>query len=126
MNNKLTGKMINVGGIPLHVPNDITNSCKDFHISYNNVDTKIYGCDTTALVTSDHNKFLILNGDHRKEYNEIIVNGGGYIECLKYFISNSDLQNEMSENWHEKMEFNNGVLTIEADKEIIDLIKGGK
>lgn len=102
---KMTGKMENYGGIPLFMPNDVISNQKDFYISYNSHFSD-YGCDTTALVLErDFTKFLILNGDHTKEYNDIISNGGKYKECLEYFKNNLDKQNKLSENWYEKVIF---------------------
>lgn len=75
----LTGKMI-VG-----IPNNITAEHKDFYISYNNRDTAIYGCDTTALVKNNQEKFFILNGNHTENYNAIINNNGSFAECFDYF-----------------------------------------
>lgn len=103
----MTGKMQNFDGIPLFVPNDITNSKNDFYISYNS-HTRDYGSDTTALVLTSKefmDKFLILNGNHKKQYDEIINNGGNYNDCLEYFKNNIDLKNKLSENWDEVMTF---------------------
>ena len=119
MYNKTTGKIINAGGVPLRVPNDITDSKKDFYISYNNRDIGIYGDVTTALVlqTTEYTKFLILNGDHRQQYNEIISNGGNYEECLLYFRDNESLKSKLSENWDEKTTFINGkFITVKDDR----------
>lgn len=105
---KMTGQMKNCGGIPLFIPNDVTNVKKDFYISYNSHSSNYmgYGCDTTALVLErDFTKFLILNGDHTKEYDEIISKGGKYKDCLEYFKNNLDKQNKHSENWYEKVIF---------------------
>ena len=45
-------------------PNNIQPG-NGFYISYNSVDTPIYGSDTTALVDNNMTTFFILNGDHR-------------------------------------------------------------
>lgn len=57
-----------------------------FYVSYNNYDTDIYGCATTALVLGQMQKFYILKGDHRKQYAEII--NQGFSKCLDYYKSN--------------------------------------
>lgn len=98
---KPTGKMINAGGIPISIPNDIISSNKDFYISYNNRDIRIYGDVTTALVyeypkgISEH--YYILKGNHSKQYKNIIDNGGDIKECLEYFKSNHNLISEYSD-----------------------------
>lgn len=66
-----------------------------FYISYNDKDIADYGCDTTALVVGQMGLFLILNGDHRKEYLEIIDQG--FYKCLDYFKKNSDKINKHSD-----------------------------
>jgi len=102
MAEKITGQMRNFGGIPIYVPNDITNKQDDFYISFNTVDKRIYGDITTALVhespkgKSEH--FYILNGNHVEQYNKIINDGGGIKECLEYFKSNEKLIAKYSDN----------------------------
>lgn len=95
---KISGKIMNFNGIPLSVPNDITSKNKNFYISYNSKDITIYGNDTTALVDNDMTKFLILNGNHSKNYNLILENNGNYNDCMKYFLSNLDKKNKYSDN----------------------------
>lgn len=74
--------------VSIRRPNDTTktvieDSQTDWYTSYNNVDTRIYGCDTTALVISNQIKttfkkdkvyhgdnFYILKGDFREEYSK--------------------------------------------------------
>jgi hypothetical protein len=82
---KTTGKMMTFDGIPVLVPND-TKEAKGFYISYNNRDIGTYGSDTTALVKGQMEKFLILNGDHRKAYDELIPQG--FDACYDYFKRN--------------------------------------
>ena len=95
---KISGKIMNFNGIPCNVPNDITSENKDFYISYNSRDVEIYGTDTTALVNKDMTKFLILNGNHSKQYNDIIKNNGSYNDCINYFLDNFILKNKKSDN----------------------------
>lgn len=57
-----------------------------FYISYNSYDTDIYGSVTTALVLGQMQQFFILNGDHRKQYAEVIKQG--FDACLKYYKKN--------------------------------------
>lgn len=66
-----------------------------FFVSYNNYDTELYGSETTALVLGQMQKFYILNGDHRKQYAEII--NQGFQACLSYFKDNMMNVNKHSE-----------------------------
>jgi hypothetical protein len=66
-----------------------------FYISYNPVDISLYGDKTTALVYGQMQHFYVLNGDHRKEYKELIPLG--WQACFDYFISNQDKINKYSE-----------------------------
>ncbi|MDF2880132.1 MAG: pPPM1a [Clostridiaceae bacterium] len=92
---------MNFDGVPLFIPNDISIQTTEFYISYNDRDTSLYGDVTTALVQNNPVKFLILNGNHSKEYKEIISKGGGYSDCLEYFKNNLDKKSKFSENWDE-------------------------
>lgn len=93
----MTGRSVLYDGIKLDFPNDIIFSNEEFYISYNDRDISLYGCDTTALVDHNMTKFLVLNGDHRPQYSEIISKGGRYEECEKYFIQNQHLKSKMSD-----------------------------
>lgn len=123
----MTGKMMNFDGIPLFVPNDVTAQTNDFYISYNDRDKALYGDVTTALVSNDPVKFLILNGNHTKEYNEIIVAGGGYNGCLEYFKMNLDKKAKFSENWDEIFIFDeNGVFrAVKDSRYVADCVQSG-
>ena len=68
---------------------------KDFYISYNYKDHDIYGCETTALVIGNMEKFLILDGDHREQYEPLVEKG--LDSCLEYFNNNIHLKNKYSE-----------------------------
>lgn len=116
----MTGKMVNFDGIPVMVPNDITDVAEDFYISYNDRSIGDYGCATTALVTEEPVKFLVLNGDHRKEYNSIISNGGNYEDCVRYFRDNENLKNKYSENYDELLVFEEGKLVAIKDDRFRD------
>lgn len=71
-------------------------SYEGFHISYNSRDVNIYGDVTTALVLGQTQKSYILNGDHRKQYKEIIQQG--FEACLAYYEKHSkDAKNEFSD-----------------------------
>lgn len=83
-----------IEGHPIMVPNKVVQ-CNKFYISYNNYDTDIYGSDTTALVLGVMEKFYILNGDHRKNYNAL--KDKGFEACFEYFKNNSDLKNKNSD-----------------------------
>lgn len=98
---KITGNMMNFEGFPTFIPNIIVSNNEDFYISYNNCDIHIYGDVTTALVyefpkgKSEH--YYVLNGNHVKQYNELLTKGGGIKECLEYFKSNQDLMSKYSD-----------------------------
>ena len=68
---------------------------KNFHLSYNSSEAN-YGCDTTAIVLNG-DVFLILNGCHKKELEEI-SSKDGLVGCLNYFIKNINLSNKLSEH----------------------------
>lgn len=95
--------MENCKGISIFVPNDTFNlQEKGCCVSYNNRSINDYGCDTTALVRMDGinpTKFLILNGNHTKEYYEL----GNYKDCVEYFKRHLNQQNKNSENWDEEL-----------------------
>ena len=76
-------------------PNEIKDF-KDFYISYNLVDSNIYGSDTTAIVIGQMEKFYILNGNHSTEL-EKIAKESGLQGCLDYFNNHSDLINKYSD-----------------------------
>jgi hypothetical protein len=78
-------------GIPVSVPNEVTETNNGFYISYNNYDRSIYGSDTTALVLEESTHFLILDGDHRSNLNK------PFESCLDYFHDNARLLNKMSD-----------------------------
>jgi hypothetical protein len=44
-------------------------------------------------------KFLILNGNHTKEYKKL----GNYDDCVEFFKKHLDEKNKMSENWDEEI-----------------------
>lgn len=100
---KMTGRMEICKGIPIFAPNDTFDlQEKGCYVSYNNRSINDYGCDTTALVRMDGinpTKFLILNGNHTKEYYTL----GNYDDCVEYFKRHLDMQNKLSENWDEEV-----------------------
>lgn len=83
-----------INGIPLGIPNRISKENKYFYISYNNYDISSYGSDTTALYINETSQFLILNGNHTKEYENLNT----LEEHLKYFYFNIDKVNFRSEH----------------------------
>jgi hypothetical protein len=114
----MTGRIMNFDGIPILIPNDITLTNEDFYISFNDRDINLYGDITTALVQESHGyptKFLILNGDHTKNYNDIIVNGGTYKDCVQYFREHIILKSKFSDNYNDLMIFKDGILTTVKD-----------
>ena len=78
----------------ISTPNVVTHG-DGFFVSYNLVDTYHYGSDTTALVLGNMDKFFILNGDHRKHYQELIPKG--WDVCFEYYTNNSDQHNKRSD-----------------------------
>lgn len=93
----MTGKMQNFNGVPIMIRNDITREEKNFYVSYNDTDKQIFGDVTTALVDNNQTKFLILNGNHTKQYDEILSNGGGYPECVEYFKNHISMKSKFSD-----------------------------
>lgn len=83
-----------INGMPMHTPNTISKENKEFHVSYNNRDVSHYGSNTTALYINETSQFLVLNGDHRKEYNVLNT----LSECVAYFYANIDKANTKSEH----------------------------
>jgi hypothetical protein len=82
------------GSFQLSVPNTNING-DGFYVSYNNHDVDIYGSDTTALVFGQMQRFFILNGDHRRQYMDLIPQG--FAACLDYYKANPDRQNFRSD-----------------------------
>lgn len=83
-----------IEGIPCRIPNR-TVDYGDYYVSYNTVDSDMYGGDTTALVTNTMDKFLILYGDHRAKYAELADKG--YDACVEYFKAHIDQISKYSE-----------------------------
>lgn len=61
---------------------------RDYLISY------IEDQDETAIITEDH-KYRILNGDWRKEYEEIYQNG--LEACIEFFNNNENSKSKWSD-----------------------------
>lgn len=89
-----TISMDQIEGFPVLIPNKVADH-KDFYISYNNYDINTYGCDTTALVIGQMERFFILKGDHRKAYDKLADHG--FKACLKYFFDNIDAMHRFSD-----------------------------
>lgn len=66
------------------------------YISYNFADDYIYGCDTTAIVIGQMQRFYILNGNHTNE-----LKTKSFKECIDYFLDNSHLINKRSNKYNE-------------------------
>ncbi len=79
---------------------DVKTGSSHWYISYNNR-VWDYGCDTTALVLGQMEYFLILNGDHREEFNKIIelhcLGQSRLKRCLDYVRNNKDKLNPQSD-----------------------------
>jgi len=56
-----------------------------FYVSYN-PSARDYGCETTALVLGQMEKFYILKGDHREQYMKLMDQG--FDKCLEYYKDN--------------------------------------
>ncbi len=76
-------------------PNQITSEADEFYVSYNSRDWRIYGCETTALVWGQMQKFYVLNGNHTAAYQAL--EGQGWDAHYAYFCKNYGLRNKMSE-----------------------------
>lgn len=74
-----------INGNHVFIPNSILDG-DGFYVSYNDYDTRTYGCVTTALVLGQMQDFYILNGDHRAAYLPLISKG--FDACLAYFQEN--------------------------------------
>ena len=75
-------------GLVRATPNTVIDG-DGFYVSFNDVDLSIYGSETTALVLGQMEKFFILKGDHRVQYELLIPQG--FDACFSYFRSNSQL-----------------------------------
>lgn len=93
-------------GIPIFYPNRIVfegNSKVEidgkiydgFYVSYNSRDVNIYGCDTTALVLGQMQKFYILNGNHASAYENIAKES--FQKCMEYFLKHAEEVNSHSD-----------------------------
>lgn len=83
-----------LGGVPIHIPNEIRRNDPNFYISYS-ASARDYGCPTTALVLNDPQmtKFYILCGDHRKQYEA----AENLKACLAYYASLPHMQHQYSD-----------------------------
>lgn len=70
------------GAFPVAIPNSTVDG-DGFYVSYNNHDIGLYGCDTTALVVGQMERFYILKGDHRDRYAPLLAQG--FDVCLSYY-----------------------------------------
>lgn len=61
-----------------------------WYISYNNHDYDTYGCDTTAIVLGQMQKFFILNGDHCEKLLDAVKVKDPLESALAYFKSCKD------------------------------------
>jgi len=101
----MTARTRIVNGIPCLIPNrtdEVETGSPHWYISYNNHDHASYGCDTTALVLGQGEYFLILKGDHRSEFQEIVsthklMEGTRLRRCLKYVAEHRDQLHEFSD-----------------------------
>ncbi|MBO0501839.1 hypothetical protein J1C51_24000 [Chromobacterium haemolyticum] len=74
------------GPMSLAIPNTVMEGA-GFYVSHNDHDTALYGCETTALVLGQMERFYILKGDHRRQYAERIPLG--FDACMDYFRANA-------------------------------------
>jgi hypothetical protein len=82
------------GPFVILIPNTVIEG-NGFYITHNARDTAQYGCQTTALVLGEMEKFYILNGDHRQQYMALIDQG--FDACLSYFKAHLDQINKYSD-----------------------------
>lgn len=90
---------------------DIEVSGKKFHgfyVSYNE-DSYMYGNDTTALVLGQMELFFVLNGNHKKQYQDIVNQNPENMDqcfdkCYSYFKSNVSLKSKYSDTDIEDIE----------------------
>jgi hypothetical protein len=80
-------QMTRVGGKLIPCPNSVLDAGM-FYVSVNYRDSAIYGDVTTALVVGQMQSFYILNGDHARQYAELVPQG--FDACMNYFLANSD------------------------------------
>jgi len=110
--NRVVSRIVEKSDIPdvfhasFHGFDPTTKSWKKegFYISYNNYDIGIYGCATTALVWGQMMYFMILNGDHRKAYEELTPLG--FEACYDYFKANRN-------QWSKYSEIERNLMTME-------------
>ncbi|WP_090739327.1 hypothetical protein [Paenibacillus sp. Mc5Re-14] len=73
---------------------NITNEFKGFYISHNPYESA-YGGETTALILGQGQRFYILKGDHRKEYQGFL---SSFTECMNYYCNNPNKLERFSDN----------------------------
>lgn len=78
-------------GVPFLTPNVVVKEDANWHVSYNNVDAGIYGCDTTAIVVNNWD-FYILNGNHVASLKFL----DNLAEAIDYFFSKPDQHNKLT------------------------------
>lgn len=81
------------GSFAVLVPNTVVDAGA-FYVSYNDHDIGVYGCDTTALVFGQMERFYILKGDHRRQYAPLIPQG--FEACVAYFKEHFDQAHRFS------------------------------
>jgi hypothetical protein len=71
-----------------------------FHVSYC-FSTRDYGCETTAVVAGNHQRFYVLNGDHTVQMTGDSFKTGtltcSFAECLAYLHAHADQLSRFSE-----------------------------
>lgn len=117
--NKSTVSVGDAGGVPVITPNRVFFSSNEsveyggktydgFYISYNNYDTDIYGCDTTAIVLGQMQYFLVLNGNHEEDLVKATMNAGfdgsAFESCLAYFKEHEAEMSRFSDKVEEESE----------------------
>ena len=78
------------------IPPNKVGQKEGYYISYNSSSSGYsdYGGITTAVVTNDMRRFLILMGDHRKPLEAL----GSYSECEQYVKDNIDRLSRVSDD----------------------------
>lgn len=91
-------QFLSVLGASIRAPNQILSPAdKNFYVSFNDTDTRIYGDVTTALVIGQMEHFLILNGDHRNAYAELADRDADLDAYIEYFKRSCSQLNKLSD-----------------------------
>lgn len=102
-----------LGGVPVLTPNIVVAQRDEevcvggkvyggWYVSYNNCDTGVYGCDTTAIVIGQMEKFLVLNGNHCEPILEAMKTPNPLTSAIAYFRSHKEEWSKFSDRLPEE------------------------